>query len=65
VDLAGTLVFWNSQRHPYHQRRLENVFDRQYATALSTAERDSDGSFYTYGDLGVPRTLEARYTYKF
>jgi vitamin B12 transporter len=64
VDLAGRW-FLDSQRHHIISVRLENVFDRQYATALSTAERDSDGSFYTYGDLGVPRTLEARYTYKF
>jgi len=35
------------------------VIDRQYATALQLPSAIPDGSFYTYGDLGVPRTLEA------
>jgi outer membrane cobalamin receptor len=64
LDLAGR-YFIDSQRHHIISIRLENLFDRQYATSLGTAERDSDGSDYTYWNLGVPRTLQARYTYRF
>jgi outer membrane cobalamin receptor len=64
VDFAGR-VFLDPDRHHTVYFRVENIFDRQYATSLGTAERDADGSNYTYGNLGVPRTLEMRYTYKF
>jgi vitamin B12 transporter len=64
VDLAGR-YFIDSQRHHIVTLRLENMFDRQYATGLGTAETDADGSLYTYSIRGVPRTFEARYTYKF
>jgi outer membrane cobalamin receptor len=64
VDLAAR-YFIDAQRHHIVSVRLENAFDRQYATSLGTAERDSDGSDYVYWNLGVPRTLQARYTYKF
>jgi outer membrane cobalamin receptor len=64
VDLAGR-YFIDAHRHHIISLRLENVFDRQYATGLGTAESDVDGSTYTFANLGVPRTLEARYTYKF
>jgi outer membrane cobalamin receptor len=64
VDLAGR-YFIDAHRHHIISLRLENVFDRRYATGLGTAESDVDGSTYTFANLGVPRTLEARYTYKF
>jgi outer membrane cobalamin receptor len=64
VDLAGR-YFIDAHRHHIITLRLENVFDRQYATSLGTGVSDADGSTYTYSNLGVPRTLEARYTYKF
>ena len=64
VDLAARYFIDSGRRHVV-SLRLENVFDRQYATSLGTAERDSDGSDYTYWNLGVPRTLQGRYTYKF
>jgi outer membrane cobalamin receptor len=64
VDLAGR-YFIDSGHHHIISLRLENVFNRQYATGLGTAETDADGTLYTFEDLGVPRTLEARYTYRF
>jgi outer membrane cobalamin receptor len=64
VDLAGR-YFIDAHRHHIISLRLENAFDRKYATGLGTAESDVDGSTYTFSNLGVPRTLEARYTYKF
>ena len=64
VDLAGR-YYLDTDRHNIISARLENVFDRRYATALSSGIRDADGSNYTYWNLGVPRTFEVRYTYKF
>jgi vitamin B12 transporter len=45
--------------------RLQNVFGETYAAGIGNAFRDSDGSRYTYWNLGVPRTFSARYTYRF
>lgn len=64
VDFAGR-YFIDSARHHIITLRLENVFDRQYASSLGTGVRDADGSDYIYWNRGVPRTLEGRYTYKF
>ena len=64
VDLAGR-VYLDSARHHSLTARLENAFDKQYASSIGSAERDSDGSNYTYWNLGVPRTFELRYNYQF
>ncbi len=63
-DLEGR-YFLDQKRHQTISVRLENVFDRQYATSLGSGVGDADGSNYTYWNLGVPRTFEARYTYHF
>ncbi len=64
VDIAAR-VFLDSGRHQTITARLENAFDKQYASSLGSAERDSDGSNYTYWNLGVPRTLQLRYNIQF
>lgn len=64
VDIAGRYYFDAARRHTLNLR-LENLFDKQYATSLGNALRDSDGSDYTYWNLGVPRTASLRYTFKF
>jgi outer membrane cobalamin receptor len=64
VDLSGR-VYLDEDRKQTITLRIENLFDKQYASSLGSAERDSDGSNYTYWNLGVPRTFSARYTYKF
>jgi vitamin B12 transporter len=64
VDLSGR-VYLDAGRHQVVTARLQNAFDRTYATSLGTAQRDSDGSDYTYWNLGMPRTLELRYTVQF
>jgi vitamin B12 transporter len=64
VDLAAR-VFLDSGRHQSITARLENAFDKQYASSLGSAERDSDGSNYTYWNLGVPRTFQLRYNLQF
>jgi vitamin B12 transporter len=64
ADLAAR-VFLDAERHHLITARLENAFDRRYAASLGTGQRDVDGSDYTYWNLGVPRTLEVRYSYRF
>ena len=64
VDLAGRF-FFDAAQHHILTLRLQNAFDRQYASSLGTGVRDVDGSEYVYWNLGVPRTLQVRYTYKF
>ncbi|HEY4340441.1 MAG TPA: TonB-dependent receptor [Steroidobacteraceae bacterium] len=64
VDVAGRYYF-DSARHHSITARLENAFDKQYASSLGSSERDSDGSNYTYWNLGVPRTFQLRYNFQF
>jgi vitamin B12 transporter len=45
--------------------RLENAFDEDYATSVVRVRRDSDGTSYPAGNVGVPRTLHASYTFSF
>jgi outer membrane cobalamin receptor len=64
VDLAGRL-YLDSQKHHLLTARIANVFDKEYAASIGSAERDADGSNYTYWNLGLPRTFGLRYTYRF
>jgi hypothetical protein len=64
VDLAGR-VFLDAARHQSITARLQNAFDKKYASSIGSAERDSDGSNYTYWNLGVPLTFELRYNFVF
>lgn len=64
VDLAGR-YFIDSRRHHIITLRIENLFDRNYATELGTGVSDADGSTYVFPVRAVPRTLVARYTYRF
>jgi outer membrane cobalamin receptor len=63
-DLAGR-VFLDAQRHHTVNLRLSNLLDTAYATSLGKGVRDADGTDYTYWNLGTPRTLSARYSYRF
>jgi outer membrane cobalamin receptor len=64
VDLAGR-VFLDSGKHHSITARLDNVFNKQYATSIGSAPRDSDGSDYTYLNLGLTRTFQLRYNFQF
>ncbi|MEO8308785.1 MAG: TonB-dependent receptor [Pseudomonadota bacterium] len=64
VDLAGR-VYLDAERHSVINLRIENLFDKEYAAALGTTQRDSDGSDYTYWNRGLPRTFTLRYSYRF
>jgi outer membrane cobalamin receptor len=64
VNIAGR-VFLDPRRQNRIDVSVQNLFDRSYATSLGTASRDSDGSNYTYWNLGVPRNLRIAYTHNF
>ena len=64
VNLSGR-VFLDPHRQNRVDLSLQNLFDRTYATSLGTATRDSDGSNYTFWNLGVPRNLRIAYTHYF
>lgn len=63
LDISGR-VYLDPDRRTTVTLRLQNVFDREYATGLGNAFRDADGSRYTYWNLGVPRTFSLRYAYR-
>jgi vitamin B12 transporter len=63
-DLAGRF-YLDQKRQQTISFRLANVFDREYATSLGNGVLDSTGGGYTYWNVGVPRTFEARYTWHF
>lgn len=64
VDLDAWVGFGPDNRHRI-TARLENALDEDYATHVSRAFRDSDGSPYLLHYRGVPRTLHVAYSYNF
>jgi vitamin B12 transporter len=64
VQLSG-YYFLDSQRHQRLDVSIQNLLNHTYATRLGNATRDTDGSSYTYWNLGLPRTLRVSYTYHF
>ncbi|THD77368.1 MAG: TonB-dependent receptor [Phenylobacterium sp.] len=64
VDLAAWVAFGPADRHRL-TLRLENALDEAYASHVSRAFRDADGSPYLLHYLGVPRTLHVAYSYAF
>lgn len=63
LDLSAR-VFAGAQRQHRIQLSLENVLDKEYATSLTTATRDSGGA-YPVWNLGMPRIWSASYAYGF
>jgi outer membrane receptor for ferric coprogen and ferric-rhodotorulic acid len=63
-DLSAQ-YFLDERQHNIVTMRIVNLFDESYAAGLGRAQRDVDGSNYTFWNLGVPRTFSLRYTYKF
>ncbi|HEX4508269.1 MAG TPA: TonB-dependent receptor [Alphaproteobacteria bacterium] len=64
LDISGR-VYLDEDRKNIITARLENVFDKTYASGLGNAFPDDGGNRYTDWNLGVPRTFSLRYTYKF
>ena len=63
VDLTGYWHLDDAQRHRLNIR-IENVLDREYASSVVRARRDTDNSSYRADNLGTPRTLHIRYEYR-
>jgi outer membrane cobalamin receptor len=64
LDLNGR-YFIGQERRQRLDLSVQNLFNHTYASGLGTGVRDSDGSNYTYWNLGVPRTFRIGYTYLF
>jgi len=64
VDLAAH-VFLDKARRQRVTARLENAFDKDYATRVNSAVIDLSTQRFLYRFLGVPRTLHVSYAYNF
>jgi vitamin B12 transporter len=62
---ASARYFVDARRRQRIDVTLQNLTDKTYATGLGSGVRDSDGSSYTFWDLGIPRTLRVQFTYGF
>jgi vitamin B12 transporter len=64
VDI-GARAFLDMERHHRISLNLFNVFDENYTTRLTRGFPDNGDPAYTAHNLGLPRTLAARYSYSF
>jgi vitamin B12 transporter len=64
VDLGGR-VFLDPDRHHRIDLGIHNLFDNEYATSVQRGFPDNGDPAYIVGNLGVPRTFYASYTYRF
>ena len=58
-------VFLDTERRHRLDLSLFNIFDRQYASSLAHGVSDVSSTSYVVENLGLPRTLQIRYTYNF
>lgn len=64
VDLNGFMTFGQGDHHRL-SARLENLFDKTYATRVTRSFNDVTGDPYLVHYRGVPRTLHVSYAYSF
>ena len=64
VDINGAWYFGADRQHRIGLR-LENAFDKDYATSLGRGRFDVGGGSYAYRNLGMEQTLHATYRYTF
>nr|WP_298724249.1 TonB-dependent receptor plug domain-containing protein [uncultured Steroidobacter sp.] len=64
LNLAARYFVDAARRHRIGVN-LQNVFDEEYATRLSSAQRDDGSGAFIAHRLGVPRTYGVSYTYEF
>lgn len=64
VDLAAHLYFDEDLRHRLDMR-IQNLFDEDYASRVTTALPPGGGPRFESRYLGVPQTFHVRYTYRF
>ncbi len=63
ADVSGYYEFGSNRNHRI-VLRIENLFDKGYATSVRRGQADT-GETYLYDNLGVPRTLHLGYSYNF
>lgn len=64
VDAAAAYRFGEEEKHRL-SIRLENLFDKEYATSIGNGIQDVTGLRYSYENLGMGRTLHLGYSYSF
>jgi len=64
ADLGAHLFLDGDARRHRLGLRVENLFDKEYATRLGSAVADAGGRFL-YANRGVPRTLHVNYGVRF
>jgi vitamin B12 transporter len=66
VDISGH-IYLDAAEHHRITVRLENAFDEDYVTRVSSTTGDSNAasSRFLYGNRGVPQTLRVSYSYAF
>jgi outer membrane cobalamin receptor len=64
VDLSGRYFLDQHRRHRVNLR-LENLFNKEYATGHGRAFPDAGTQPYLVSTLGVPRTLHVSYTFSY
>ncbi|HWK74117.1 MAG TPA: TonB-dependent receptor [Povalibacter sp.] len=64
VNLSGRVFLDQGRRHRIGAA-VENVFDEEYATRLTSIQRDDGSGAMLVRRLGVPRTFNLTYTYDF
>jgi outer membrane receptor for ferric coprogen and ferric-rhodotorulic acid len=64
VDLAAR-AFLDLERHHRIDVNLQNVFDEDYTSQLSTGIPDAGVPAYVAQFRGLPRTLSVHYSYNF
>lgn len=64
VDLNGYVFLDGQARKHRIGLRAQNLFDKNYATRLGQAQRDTGGNFL-FRRLGVPQTVYVNYSYAF
>ena len=63
-DLGGRVFLDGARRHVIGLN-LSNLLNTTYATSLGKSVSDADGPPSTVWNLGLPRTLAGRYSYRF
>ena len=62
---VGARWFFDMDRHHRLDFGISNLFDTTYTTRLTRGFPDNGDPAYIVGNLGLPRTFRASYTYRF
>ena len=65
VDLAAYVFLDGQRRHHKVTARLENAFDKTYATRINSGLIDNSTQRFLFRNLGTPQTFHLNYSYAF